>query len=81
MPKKVVELNAAAWTPKHTLERAIDMAEEIENLAITMKMKDGSLQTMVTTNLDMGDFALICKNLEIRFESLLVMSHYDDDLE
>lgn len=73
---KIVELNDEAWTPAFTLNHAMEVVDNIEQLAITMKLKDGSLTTM-TTHMPAEVMAILCKRLELRLEGAIIADHIE----
>lgn len=75
---EITEINEKAWTPEYTLRHTLEKAENIEDLAITIRMKDGSLTTMVST-MEAQTLALLCKRLELRLELALVEDYVDSE--
>ncbi len=70
-PEKIVEITDQAWTAEFTLRRILDCADAIEDIAIVMKLKDGTLDT-ATSIMKPETFAILCKRLELRLDEFLL---------
>lgn len=75
---KVIELNDLAWTPEFTLHRLVDFSDAIEDLAVVMKLKDGSLATALSS-MRPETLAVLTKQLELTLNSCFKEADDDGD--
>lgn len=74
----IIELNDEAWTPKYTLNHVNDIIDHVEHIAIALKMKDGSTQTLISF-MPNEILALLNKRLDMRLEWTLIEEQIVDD--
>lgn len=58
-------LNDNSWTPAYVLADTLGQADQIENVVILVRYKDGTLDS-VLSHQKVGDLSLHCVNLQRR---------------
>lgn len=72
----IIELNDEAWTPEYTLSR-VNQIKDIKHIAMSLQMKDGSTQTLVSF-MPEEILALLVKRLDMRLEWALIQDELDE---
>lgn len=67
---KFHEISEDAWTPKYTLNKVNEIVDNVDHIAIAIKNKDGTT-SLFTSVMDVEDFALLVKRLEIRLHYVI----------
>jgi hypothetical protein len=68
---KVVEITEKAWTPEFTLQRILNFVDLIEDVAVVMRLKDGTIET-ATSIMKPEILALLSKKLDLRLDDFLL---------
>lgn len=72
----VIDINELAWTPEFTLRKLLEIADDIDGIAISLRMKDGSLGSAISV-MRVETLTLLCKHLDLRLEHFMYTDSYE----